>query len=452
MLRFVGEVIFVAIFIQMIVALEKNDTEIPFHPNASEEKFLKCADDTQLKIINDAIVTASVSEIGNGNMEYTWDIFTKMRVTYDELINKIVNRFLLDTCSNDCVHTILKFVNYSSNANWKLIGYRAVLHEISTNGHLRNVPTNWWFLQLFLSSEKLIPMDSEFDDLLGEVKPKIIELLDGKPSSEIEPQIVVASNYYDSKVYNGFLIEQLASMDPSYVQKIWNNLNLDWKPLETILQFVTALEDNNLFNYTVLAIPQIKNQLNTRYMDQQECMTRNQLLKQIVAKFPKESILKMLLVNRQQFYIRHADTQEYLCRLTNFKTLIIMCSTRNSTWLVESNSRDYRHLNNFVIKTEFESVMTVTKCPLQNEWFFEWNGFGSSFQDTDHWDFEVNDIFSNKIQIRNKHTGQYMRVNDSHGVSLSHLNKDEPQKFEWILEASSNVDIRYFDCANTRMY
>lgn len=447
MLRFLGEIILLTTFIQIIVALEKNDTEFLLHEleHKGVENNLRCTD-TQLKVINDAIVKSSVSKIRNGNLEYTWDIFARIRVPYDDLINKIVNRFLLDTFCNDCVHTILKFLNHSSNANWKLIGYRAVLQEISTNENLTKIPTNWWFLQLFLSSEKLtLPMDPDLNDLLGEIKPKIIEILDAKSSSETLPQIVRTNNY-NSKVYNDFLIEQLSSIeDPSYVQKIWDNLNFD-RPLETILQFLTALEENNHFNYTVLVIPRIKRELNTRHMDNNECMKRNQLLKQIVAKFPKESILEMLLVPKQKFYIRNADTQEYLCRLSNFKKLIIVCSNRNSTWLVESNYRDYQDTKYFVINTEFDNMITVTKCPLKNEWYFEWNGFGNSLQVTSSWDLEVNGIFSNKIQIKNKYTGQYMSVNDNHGVTLSDFDEDVPQKLVWVLEEASNVDVIYQDC------
>ncbi|XP_037035232.1 uncharacterized protein LOC119073714 [Bradysia coprophila] len=227
----------------------------------------------QLVLLEEASIRVALTEIEEGNLEFLWDFLKNLNPAGEPLMEKIIKRSVekyfrkasilyygtagiaeLNSCFDSGFLKLLKFVNQSPNASWKLVGYQTLFNEITFNTTTSQKISLFLNLQHYISQDESIITDADFQTLLHNTESSIDDLIQSfkpKPSFfDCGPPMV----HFD------YLIKRICLTYPNKIAQLWNELSERYS-MELLLQFVMELETNNRMNYTSLAIPQIKNEL-----------------------------------------------------------------------------------------------------------------------------------------------------------------------------------------------
>lgn len=328
---------------------------------------------------------------------------------------------------------------------------------MSSNSTLKNQSLYWLSLQHFVSHDVA---NSKITTLLNEIELNVNNALE---SSDFDGLSEESYCYYMGEpLHVEYLIKRFCSIDPAYVKKMWNILRAQQRPIESTIQFVKELARNDRLNYTVMAIPHLRESWPI-ISSQNDCP-------EILQLFTIESTLRLLLSSTtKQFYIKSAYNGNYLCyeseAPSNYYGLrrhslyslygiyhsdttaraepsirVFACSTKNSTWSFSTGSY-LSYGRSFSIVNDKYRRITLDKCDRHNEWYVTLEKTVSQFLGTSSdWNLEMNDIFNGSIRLKSQANEGYLRVghNDSILISVPEGQIDE-RKNEWTLEESYSL-------------
>lgn len=383
-------------------------------------------------------MTLSVQNVQRKQFDNIWDIFNKINLNHGQLIDQIVEQ-VLDSCREERVDKILEFMNHTSNVKWKRIGYQAIFNEINSNSNLSSVVANWLSIQHFVSHDELTAVDLELTELLNQIE-SITNVLLESPDFELVPQVgfdhqfCIYDIYHTRKIYLEYAIKRMSLNNPIYIARLWKAISTKGQYLDAkyLLQFISTLEQNNHINYTIMTLPYIKKSMIN------DC----NFLKNLNKTFAKETILGSLLVPNQHFYIKSVFNDKYLCyavesQSNNKNNRPAMCPTKNSTWLITSGEGYFSPLKFLIERNNGDSIY-IKKCDLRNEWYTTFSRYSSNSYQA-QWDFEVDDVNSFIVRVKNVESGQYLRIGNKHpDLQFSEFDEHESSKFEWIFESVLN--------------
>ncbi|KAG4071561.1 hypothetical protein HA402_011715 [Bradysia odoriphaga] len=401
-----------------------------------------CLTQLQLVLLEEALIRVSLTEIEEENLEYLWGFLRNLNSRDGQIMEKIVKQSVeknfieasryygpaeLSTCYESGFLKLLKFVNQSSKASWKLAGYQTLFNEITFNTTTNHTLSLFLNLQHYISQDELINTDAGFQTLLNNTEWIIDDLI--QSSEKLE------SNYggYDCGqpfVHFEYLIKRISSTHPNKIEQLWKDIISKEYSLEKLLDFVTELERNNRMNYTSLAISAIYGELhNIDYyrFTNRTCYLQRQLHAKLKT-LPKNGHLRKLLAHNQ-FYIKNVYDQQYLDMA---EKRIFMSSSRNSIWTVHIS----RYPANIEIYDKDGKKIGMKRCDIHEEWYLT----GSDGSDS-KWIIEIVD--TDRFRFKSSAGGEYLRVGSKDKVTTSKLDENELSKFEWILEIIEISD--FFD-------
>lgn len=401
-----------------------------------------CTTNAQMELIRKAIIKLAVIEIQRNEFQLTWDFFEKINLIDDLSIELLINETISSSNYRDnTFNKLLQFINSTSNTSQKSNGYRVLFNHIVSNTSIGGITINWLDLQYLLSHDATTP---KLQVLLNEVEYKLNILLDSSDFVYITDE---NSHYYSPVLISPlqYLIQRLCST-PSKIKNLFSIMCKRGLVLEDVLTFVTELERNNRFNYTLLVIPRIQKELEYAARDQKSC----RILNQLIEKFPENSSYVKLLSSNYEFYIKSPYNNEYLYERqvdSSYNILrqtypqkeirIITSSSHKSKWKIRNSGR---MIVDFRIHSNSNNGLAYETCPIHDELYVV------TKHNSQDWTFEADDIYSGRFRIRipnDNYLSGYLTVGRKHKVLITDdIDNIEANKVEWILEPLPNQEIK----------
>lgn len=409
---------------------------------SSDDDKSNCISNSQLEVIEYVTIRLAAIELHNMEFQAAFDILEK-----NHLLNKPPIKLLIDyvlrSCFNNSFEKLLKFVNFTSDVNWKIIGYRMLFNEIASNSSLSKYTELWLKLQYIVSQDATVP---ELQNLSKEIELKFNNVLDSPNYKYVDhfeyPDVCNYRSYipfyFPQSNHLQYLIHRICAADSLNIKRAndflfgkYYYISSTMDSTELILACVVELERNSKLNYTLGMIPYISRELQ-RQADQKQCQIRNQL----IDKFPTKSSVRKLLSQTHEFYIRNAYNNEYLYQIEK-DVRVFTNSTKKSIWRIKP------YFTKLKISNKLDKVFSSRKCPIHEEYYFivgdaeDADGADEGDDDSAMWSLETEDIFSSKYRIRKK--GEYLSVGERNNIVLSSEYKNiQSSKLEWIFESLPN--------------
>lgn len=432
--------------------------------NSCNDNKITCLSKLRLELLEEAVIRLSITEIDEENFDFLWDYLRKVNPAEEQPLEKIIKQSLqkhfsqafntstsqLNSCFENNFVKLLKFVSQSSNRNWKLTGYLTLFSEITSNTTTNQTLSFYLNLHHYIRQDESTNQDVHFRVLLSDIE----SLIEGFIQS---PQDWFSnSDFHCGRplIHFEYFINRICS---DYSHKILQLWNVVWKEnsLEVLGQFISGLEKNNRMNYTLLAIPLIKDKLYSEIDEPSQynkiCYLRSQLHTKLET-LPRNGTLRKLLLE-DKFYIKNAYDQQYL----NIKTRdrhdrsdyrFITSSYRNFTWTfrVSQDPKIPKNIVRIINKAE-DRKLAVAKCEVHNEFYVKAFYVDSSYEVEDsNWLTEI--MENENLRIQSQKNEEYLRLGRKNVVTISEINEFETSKFEWILE-SDQLEDRFdkgYDC------
>lgn len=342
----------IALLVQAIIASELGDetssllNNVPANGNVNVNNTVnvtaqtifiddkgKCATQSQLEVMKDVVVRLAAIEINNKEFRSTNNILDKLYV-YDEPPIEAIFNYIFNNCFEDSFSRLLQFVNFTTNVNSKMIGYKTLFTKIASDSNLSKLTSNWVHLQHMVSHD--VSAAPQLQTLLNEIESKFNIVLDSPDFHYVDRDVIVNSKmnandcnprtyhppgghqpyYHEIKHNLQYLVQRFCSTDPPKIITAHKTMlgayhqveNSTIKIIESIRTCITELERSNRLNYTLLMLPWmhrelVKSTANTKL---------GQMGTELIQKFPTNSSIRNLLSKNYEFYIRNAYTNEYL--------------------------------------------------------------------------------------------------------------------------------------------
>ncbi|KAG4079418.1 hypothetical protein HA402_008110 [Bradysia odoriphaga] len=434
----------IAISIQLVAAEETHSTV----------EFTTCLTQSQLALVEDAVIKASLTKLEEDNLAYLWNFLTKMNPGGKQITEKIIKQGLqkIEHCFEREFVTLLKFVNQLEDKNAKLAGYQTLFREMAFNSTTNQSIKPFLNLHHYISQDESINTDADFEPLLNSIESTISDFL-----KSTQNLFSSSGNYCRQPIINtDYLIKQIISSYPDKIEKLWNELSGGYST-ELLLQFMSELEKNNRMNYTLMFIPRIKSEFSSPIFDKKNFNKTCNLRRQLHAKiqtFPKNSPSRKLL-SHDQFYIKNAYDQQYVHMTENSnvflvhveRTQVYTSSDRNAIWKFDfANNHDPKDA--VEIYDGGRRIIDAKKCGDHDEWYATGNLY--QFYNA-HGTWILKMAQNDTIRIQNKGTGLYLRIGSKNFVIVSELDESEINKFEWIIE-NDEIEDRFdkeYECKDS---
>lgn len=424
---------------------------------ATADKVVKCITLSQLAAIRELVIKLAANEINKEQFQSTWDFLDNSNLYDNDVppIEHIINYMLSNSFDEPFnafnkfsiyfdkpFNKLLQFVNYSSNIDWKMIGYRTLFNQIVSHSSLSKVTSNWINLHYLVSHDAINA--TKLQVLLNEIESEFNIVLDS-------PQFTYVGNHF--VIYSWkYVIQRLCSTDPPNIAAAYKiifagnyNAHALYQQMESILSCITELERNNKLNYSMAMIPWIKYNLQQPTYDQKLCQLRNELIE----KFPTNSSIIKLLSGSHEFYIRNAHSNEYLRYVEiqhswrgqqEINARIYTNPAEKSKWKIVASSGEL-HSNDysFGIHNKYGNSIIARKCEYHDEYYVI---MSKDFLDKKCvWSLEIDDIFSDRFRIRYYSTGEYLSVGQRNKLMFSSYYNNivvSASEMEWIFESLPN--------------
>lgn len=435
--------------------------------NSCNDNKITCLSKLRLELLEEAVIRLSITEIDEENFDFLWDYLRKVNPGDEQPMEKIIKRSLqkhfsqafntstsqLNSCFENNFVKLLKFVSQSSNRKWKLTGYLTLFGEITSNTTINQTLSLYLNLHHYIRQDESTNTDVYFRVLLSDIE-SIIERFIQSPQDWFSN-----SDFHCGRplIHFEYFINRICS---DYSHKILQLWNVVWKEnsLEVLGQFISGLEKNNRMNYTLLAIPHIKDKLYSEIDEPSQynkiCYLRSQLHTKLQT-LPKNGTLRKLL-SQDKFYIKNAYDQQYLqTKSSRYDSdrrdpFLITRSYRNFTWTLKVLLYSKIPKNMVQILDEDDrKKLAVAKCEVHNELYVKFDYIRSDYRFEDsYWLTEI--VENDNIRIQNQGSEEYLRLGRKNFVTISELNEFETSKFEWILESDQLEDVfdKGYDCRN----